>query len=304
MHCGDSVGTHQLYVVRAEPEAVGRDHTVAEQAQALAVFHRRAAPVLLGVLHFLLRLGKVDVDRQVILLGEHSCPAHIVCADCVRGVDCHFEHVERRERLRLLEGTHQRLPLLLGLDHVAVVEHAVGMHAADAHLVAGPCSDPYSPVHVVVAGGSRLDHLEAGQLVAPVEDLFVYLGFDLPYILEPRHQGHVFLGAAGHGHGSVGVHVDETGDGGHPAAVYDFGGGRLYFVSYLSDEIAADQDVAPLAAGIYVLEEYFVHKERNIIIILQLHSTLPHIFSIFLSGPSYRRVFRCRRKLPCGSSGE
>ena len=102
------------------------------------------------------------------------------------------------------------------------------------------------PVLVIERGGSGPDHLHAGRLGAPVNEILVQPGFDFPDIVQPIVQGQILVDAAQQDHGCVGVHVHETGDDGFPAAVHRLGAGRrLRYGADVLDAAPVDEDVGP-----------------------------------------------------------
>ena len=87
----------------------------------------------------------------------------------------------------------------------------------------GPAGRLAEEILVVERRRAALDHFQAGDLRAPVNEIRVDLLFDLPDAVQPGMERLVFHDAAQQGHGGVRVHVDETRDGGLSAAVHHLG---------------------------------------------------------------------------------
>ena len=79
------------------------------------------------------------------------------------------------------------------------------------------------PVHVIKAGCSRLNHLQAGKLRSPVDVLLGQFSFNRPYLLlKPLLELHVIAVAPEQGHGGVRMRINQPGHGGHPLAIDGF----------------------------------------------------------------------------------
>ena len=69
------------------------------------------------------------------------------------------------------------------------------------------------PVHVVHGSGAGLDHFEGGHPCAIEYEPAVEPGLDLPDVVKPVAEHHVFSDAPHQGHRGMGVHVHEPGKG-------------------------------------------------------------------------------------------
>ena len=79
---------------------------------------------------------------------------------------------------------------------------------------------------VIEADGAAADHFQAGRLGAPIDEIPVQAGFNLPDVTQPVVQGKVLVDTAQQDHGCVGVHVVKARDNSLAAAVLFQGSGN------------------------------------------------------------------------------
>ena len=138
---------------------------------------------------------------------------------------------------------------------VEIVEEVVGDESPDAHIRRGAGDDRRHPVHVEETGGPGLEHLQEGQLRAPVDGFFVEAGLYGPDLVEPGLQGLVLIAAAHQGHRRMGVHIDQPGNDGLARSVDHAAGGNVKIIRNTRDPVSFDQDVRRAVVQLYAFEE-------------------------------------------------
>ena len=158
---------------------------------------------------------------DVVFLRQVRRPQDHLLADGVDGVEGQFVDVSgvaRAEEGLALGDALLLLALRLGV--AALVHHVVACRDAESHLAGGLDGRIEEPVLVVECGRAGADHLQAGDLGAPVDEIVVEMLLDLPDLVEPGVEEHVLADAPHQGHGGVRMHVDESGDGDLARAVH------------------------------------------------------------------------------------
>ena len=129
---------------------------------------------------------------------------------------------------------------------VELVQDDEGDVRADAHFHRRLAGVRGEPVLVIEGGGAALDHLQARNAGAPVDELLVHLRLHRPDPFQPPVQRDVFRDAAEEDHRGVGVHVDKTRNDGLAGAVHDLVGHEpaLFRVrQYPMDPVTLDEKV-------------------------------------------------------------
>ena len=157
----------------------------------------------------------------VVLARQLAGPEDHLLADRIDGVE--GEPVDVPGVARVQEGLafgDALLLLALSFLAAALVHHVVARGNAQAHLPGGLDGGIEEPVLVVEGGRAGADHLQAGDLGRPIDEIVVQVLLYGPDFLEPVEEEHVLADPPHQGHRRVGMHVDESGDGDLAGAVH------------------------------------------------------------------------------------
>ena len=220
-----SVAGEQLNVVLGEPEAVGCKKIGPENSYGVQILDGGEPAVgRLAIFDFLARLGEMYVQGKVVLACEVGRPYHHRLANRVYGVEGELVDGSLVQPLVLyfLVLAFALLHLALGLLRVTVVDYVVAHGRAYSHFGCGLLAGLEEPVLVVEGSSAGAYHLYAGDLGAPVNVVVVEAGFDLPDLLDPVLEHHIFSDAAHQSHSGVGMHIDESGNRHLAGAIHHF----------------------------------------------------------------------------------